>query len=210
MHKVYENDDLMMYFKKRYCHCCGKVLKRKRTEKIVHKGDPDHKIYCHIGTTYKPYGDILVIGKEYFCSSCNKSFSCDEQGKVDEAQKYYKRHIVTKEEITNAKNQNLIIANDRILKMRWILLIPILGSLICSFEIYNSYLREKTKSKDLHKLTISSVLFFIGVALIIKLVIQFSNIDITENYKTLIMLIPSLVSFNLPTLWYINHTFKRK
>ena len=31
-----------------------------------------------------------------------------------------------------------------------------------------------------------------------------------ENYKTTIMLIPSLVSFNLPTLWYINHTFKRK
>ena len=94
--------------------------------------------------------------------------------------------------------------------MRWILLIPIIGSLICNFKIFNGCLSKKTKSKDLHKLTLSSVLFFIGVALIIKLVIQVSNIDITENYKTLIMLIPSLVSFNLPTLWYINHTFKRK
>ena len=46
MHKVYENDDLMMYFKKRYCHCCGKVLQRKRTERVVRKGDPDHKAYC--------------------------------------------------------------------------------------------------------------------------------------------------------------------
>lgn len=94
--------------------------------------------------------------------------------------------------------------------MRWILLIPIIGSLICNFEIFNGYLSEKTKSKDLHKLTLSSVLFLIGVALIIKLIIQFSNIDIAENYKTIIMLIPSLVLFNLPTLWYINHTFKRK
>ena len=210
MHKVYENDDLMMYFKKRYCHCCGKVLQKKRTERIVRKGDPDHKVYCHIGTTYKPYGDILVIGKEYFCLSCNKSFSCDDQGKVIEAQKHYQRNVVTEEEITNVKNQHLMIANDRIFKIRWILLIPIIGFFICNFVIFNGYLSEKTKSKDLYKLTLSSVLFFIGVALIIKLVIQVSNIDINVNYKTLIMLIPSLVSFNLPTLWYINHTFKRK
>ena len=210
MHKVYENDDLMMYFKKRYCHCCGEVLHRKRTERVVHKGDPDHGVYCTIGGSYRPYGDILVIGKEYFCSSCNKSYSCDEQSEIKKAQKFYQRWIVTKEEITNVKNQNLMIANDRILKMRWILLIPIIGCFICHFVIFNGCLSEKTKSKDLKKLTLSSVLFFIGVALIIKIVIQVSNIDITENYKTLIMLIPSLVSVNLPTLWYINHTFKRK
>ena len=86
MHKVYENDDLMMYFKKRYCHCCGKVLQIKRCERVVKKGDPDHAQYCHIGTTYKPHGDILVIGKEYYCTSCNKNFSCDEQGRVIDAQ----------------------------------------------------------------------------------------------------------------------------
>lgn len=210
MHKVYENDDLMMYFKKRYCHCCGKVLQRKRTKRVVHKGDPDHKTYCNIGTTYKPYGDILVIGKEYYCSSCNKFFSCDEQGKVIEAQKIYQRRIVTKEEITNVKNRNLIIANDKILKMRWLLLIPVIGSLICNFEVFNGSLCEKTKSKELHKIMLSSVLLFIGIALIIKLVIQFINIDITDNQKTMIMLIPSILSFNIPTLWYINHTFKKK
>ena len=210
MHKIYENDDLMMYFKKRYCHCCGEVLHRKRTERVVHKGDPDHRMYCTIGGSYRPYGDILVIGKEYFCSSCNKSFSCDDQGKVIEAQKHYQRNIVTEEEITNVKNQNMMIANNRILKMRWILLIPIIGCFICQLVIFNGRLSEKTKSKDLKKLTLSSLLFFIGVSLIIKIVIQVSNIDITENYKTLIMLIPSLVSVNLPTLWYINHTFKRK
>lgn len=44
MHKIYENDDLMMYFKKRYCPCCGKVLQIEKKERIVKKGDPDHII----------------------------------------------------------------------------------------------------------------------------------------------------------------------
>ncbi len=103
MHRIYENNDVMMYFKKRYCHCCGKVLSRKRTEKIVRKGDPDYRLYYNIGHSFKPYGDILVIGKEYFCSLCNKSFSCDEQREIIKAQKYYHRHVVTKEEISMLK-----------------------------------------------------------------------------------------------------------
>ena len=37
-------------------------MRRKRTERIVRKGDPDHREYCMIGTHYKPYGDILVVG----------------------------------------------------------------------------------------------------------------------------------------------------
>ena len=210
MHKVYENDDLMMYFKKRYCHCCGKVLQRKKTERVVRKGDPDHRAYCTIGRSYKPYGDILVIGKEYFCSSCNKSFSCDEQGKVIEAQKHYKRHIVTDEEIANVKNQKLIIVNDRILKMRWLLLFPVIGGIICTFKIFNGCLREKTNNKDLHKLILSALLVFIGVAIVIKLVLSTVNNEMLNKYQTLFMLIPSLLSFNMPILWYINHTFKRK
>ena len=210
MHKVYENDDLMMYLKKRYCHCCGKVLQRKRTERVVRKGDPDHRAYCTIGRSYKPYGDILVIGKEYFCSSCNKSFSCDEQGKVIEAQKHYKRHIVTDEEIANVKNQKLIIVNDRILKMRWLLLFPVIGGIICTFKIFNGCLREKTNNKDLHKLILSALLVFIGVAIVIKLVLSTVNNEMLNKYQTLFMLIPSLLSFNMPILWYINHTFKRK
>ena len=210
MHKVYENDDLMMYFKKRYCHCCGKVLQRKKTERVVRKGDPDHRAYCTIGRSYKPYGDILVIGKEYFCSSCNKSFSCDEQGKVIEAQKHYKRHIVTDEEIANVKNQKLIIVNDRILKMRWLLLFPVIGGIICTFKIFNGCLREKTNNKDLHKLILSALLVFIGVAIVIKLVLSTVNNEMLNKYQTLFMLIPSLLSFNMPILWYINHTFKIK
>ena len=209
MHKVYENDDLMMYFKKRYCHCCGEVLQRKKTERIVRKGEPDHRFYCSIGTFYKLYGDILVIGKEYYCPLCNKSFSCDEQGKVRDAQKYYQRKVVTNEEINIAHNNEILIEKQNILKLRWFLLIPVLGILICTISIFNRYLSEKTKSKDLSKLLLSSIFIFIGVALVVKLVISmFNNIDFINDYKTMLMLIPALLSSNIPVLWYINHKFR--
>lgn len=210
MHKVHENDDLMMYFKKRYCHFCGKVLSRKRTERIVHKNDPEHRKYCSIGTTYKPYGDILVIGKEYYCASCNRTFFCKEQSEVINAQKHYGRLIISKDEIYNLKNNNMITENYAILKMRWLLLVPVLGGLICTFKIFNSCLREKTNNKDLQKIILSALLIFIGVALAIKLVFFITKIELLDKYQTLFMLIPSLLSFNMPILWYINHSFKIK
>ena len=209
MHKVYENDDLMMFFKKRYCHCCGEILQIKKSERIVRKGDPDHKLYCTIGTNYKPYGDILVIGKEYYCPSCNKTFSCDEQGKVIEAQRYYQKKIVTDEEISQTYKSEILVSLKNILKLRWTLLIPIVGSLICMFYIFNGKLSEKTESKDGSKLLLSSTLVFIGVALAVKIVLSmFSNVDFINNYKTIFMLIPSLLAFNIPTLLYINRKFK--
>lgn len=210
MHKVYENNDLLMYFKKRYCHCCGKALLRRKTERIVRQGDPNHRKYCTIGRSYRPYGDILVIGKEFFCSSCNKWFSCEKQGEIIDAQKYYHKHIITNDEITYVKQQKLLIASNRILKMRWILLIPLIGSLICNFAIFNGCLQQKTEDKDLYKLILSSIAFLFGAELISGFALMFINIDIVENYKTTIMMILSLLAFNLPTLWYINHTFKRK
>ena len=207
MHKIYENNDLAMYFKKRYCHCCGQTLQRKKTERIVRKNDPEHSAYCHIGTTYKPYGDILVVGKEYYCASCDKSFSCDKQAAVISAQKHCKRKIVTEEEIANLKNSNVKDTKDTILKMRWLLLIPIVGGLLCSFKIFNSGLREKTKSNDLQKLLVSSIAIFLCVALVVKLILSTFNNDFIDNYRTLLMILPSSLSFNIPVLWYINHTF---
>ncbi len=210
MHKIYENDDLMMYFKKRYCHCCGKVLQIKKTKRIVKKGDPDHGIYCTIGAKYKPYGDILVVGKQYYCPSCNKSFSCDEQGKIIEAQKFYKRKIVFSEEINNVYDKNMLISIKQINKLRWILLFPIVGGIICMYYIFNSRLREKTNSKDGSKLLLSSIIVLIGVAFIIKIVLFiFKRIEFLDDYKNLIMLVPSLLSFNLPILWYMNHKFRQ-
>lgn len=209
MHKVYENDDLMMFFKKRYCHCCGEVLKTRKSERVVRKGDPDHKAYCTIGTTYKPHGDILVVGREYYCSYCEKSFTCDEQGKVIEAQKYYKKKIVTDAEISQKDKNEILLSLQNIMKLRWTLLIPAVGSLICTFYIFNGRLSEKTEGKDATKLLLSSVLVFIGVALAVKLVLSmFGSIDFINDYTTMFMLIPASLSFNLPTLWYINHSIK--
>lgn len=210
MHKIYENDDIAMYFKKRYCKCCGNVLQRKITERIVKKGDPDHKSYCSVGKAYKPYGDILVIGKEYWCPFCNKAFSCDEQGEIINAQKYYKKNIVTEEEINNVKNNNMLVAINHILKFRWFLLISIIGGLICQFYMFNGRLREKIKNGDANKLVLASIIVFIGVALLTKILCSiFINVEFIKNYQTLLMLIPSLLSFNLPTLWYIDHNFKK-
>ncbi|MBQ8324469.1 MAG: hypothetical protein IJX82_04890 [Clostridia bacterium] len=209
MHKVYENDDLMMLFKKRYCHCCGGVLQTRKNERIVRKGDPNHKVYCTVGTKYKPYGDILVIGKEYHCPSCDKTFSCDEQGKVMEAQRYYQKKIVTDEELCQAYKSEILVSLKNILKLRWTLLIPVVGSLICMFYIFNGKLSEKTERNDGYNLLLSSILVFIGVAIAVKIVLSmFNNIHFINNYKTIFMLMPSLLSFNVPALWYINHKFK--
>ena len=99
MHKIYENDDIAMYFKKRYCSYCGNRLDRKRTERVVTKDDPDHKTYCSIGVSYKPHKDILVIGRSYCCSICQRTFTCDEQRDVIHAQKALGKKIVSEQEI---------------------------------------------------------------------------------------------------------------
>ena len=67
---------------------------------------------------------------------------------------------------------------------------------------------EKTERKDGSKLLLSSILVFIGVALAVKIVLSmFNNVDFISNYKTLFMLIPALLTFNIPTLLYINRKF---
>jgi len=209
MHKVYENDDLMMYFCKRYCHCCGGVLERKRTERIVRNGDPDHLSYCMVGTSYKPHGDILVISKEYYCPSCRCTFSCDMQGKVMEAQKHYQRKIVSEEEIALVQKNQIRFAIRQLLRCRWLLLLPVLGSLICSFMIFNSRLSQLTEEKDGAKMLLANTLVFLGVALVIKFVLGFwDDVEFIRTYQSTIMLIPALLSFNIPTLWYINKTFQ--
>ena len=200
-----------MYFKKRYCHCCGNILNRKRTERIIYKGDPEHKAYCTISGKYKPYGDILVIGKAYYCLLCNKYFSCDAQGEIIKAQKYYKKHIVTKEEIMTVYNMEMQICLRNILKLRWILSIPVVGAIICLFYIFSGKLNIYTEDRDAIKLVLSSVLLFAVMALIIKFVLLFfNNIDFINNYTHWFMLIPSLFTVNIPTLWYINHNFKNE
>ncbi|MBO5285423.1 MAG: hypothetical protein J6B16_00845 [Clostridia bacterium] len=210
MHKIYENDDLVMYFKKRYCHCCGNKLQKKTTERVVCTDDPEHRHYCHIGPSYKPHGDILVVAKEYYCPFCNKSFSCDKQSEIINAQKYYKRKIVTNEEISNIKNLKLQTAVDTILKMRWLLIIPFIGGLICAIKITNGFLSEKLEKNDAFLFTILPLIVFTCVAIIMD--ISIFKIDLINNYKPLIMLIMVILSsflFNILILLLINKRFKK-
>lgn len=208
MHKVYENDDVMIFNKKRYCHCCGNILKNTYVKKIIKKTDSDHFIYSTIGSGYRIYDDILVTKKAYYCSSCHKIFSCFEQSKAMSAQKYYKRRIVSKKEINYVHDMQLKKLLIRILKYRWILFIPGIGGIICMYEIFSSMLREKTKKYDQTKLYIISLVLLIISALIIKnIFITFDNIDYL--YKKIITILMSLYSFNIPILIYINNNFNK-
>lgn len=209
MHKIYENNDLMMYFKKRYCHCCGGVLSTKRSERIVREGDSDHDEYCSIGTHYHFYGDILVIGKDYYCPCCDKSFSCDEQGDIIVAQKYYKRNIVTDEEIVNAYNKRAEIKCENILKMRWLLLIPLVGWVICFYKINDTYLRKK-RGDDAYIAFFSSIFALIGVGLLMKAIIPIINVEFISKNSYYFSLITSLFASNIVMLCYINRVFKNK
>ena len=212
MHKIYENDDLMMYFKDRFCHCCGKALKIKKTERIVRKGTKEHRSYSNIGVAHHYfYGDLLVIGKEYYCASCNKTFTCDEQSIIIEAQKKYGRRIVSEEEITDTKNCIKAENFNAILKQRWLLLIPVIGGVLCGISMSNSLLDEEIEKKiNMSKLTAFSAYLVLGIAIILKVALCIANNEMLNKYQIALVAIPSLLSFNIPTLWFINHTFKRK
>ena len=209
MHKVYENNDLMMYFGQRYCHCCGGVLERKRTERVVHLEDPEHFSYCTIGRGYHPHGDILVIGREYWCPFCNKAFSCDEQVSIKRTQKLYRKKIVTKEEIDNSHDQCLENAKKRMLKFRWLMLLPAIGGIICHILICNSILSEISDHKE-NKVFGLSVLALVGAAMVVKAIFSiFGSIELINQYETISTLFLSLFAYNLPVLCYINHRFKK-
>ena len=199
----------MMYVRKRYCRCCGGVLAHKRTERIVRKGDPDHFSYCTVGTSYKPHGDILVIGTEYYCPTCQLAFSCDKQGEVMEAQKYYQRNVVSEDELAKVREDQMYRALSNLLSARWLLLLPVIGSVICSFMIFNTQLSQRTRKKDGPKLIVASMMMFGAVTTVATLILGiFSNVGFMEAYGFDIALILALLSVNIPTLWYINHTFK--
>ena len=84
----------------------------------------------------------------------------------------------------------MLVSLKNILKLRWTLLIPVVGSLICMFYIFNGKLSEKIESKDGSKLLLSSTLAFIGVALAVKIGLSmFNSVVFINNYKTIFMLI---------------------
>lgn len=201
MHKIYENDDLAMYFKKRYCCHCSNVLKRNRTERIVKTTDPDHKYYCSIGVKYHFYGDILIVGKNYFCPKCKKYFSCDEQSKIIDAQRLYKKKIVSNEEIINADKEKLKSNKTKLQKLKYLLLIPVIGGVILQIILING--NYGIEDKDKTKLFLSSWIVLFGVAIVVKLgLMPFSTYEFIREYGNYLTVGSALLSFNVPVVWF--------
>ena len=99
-----------------------KYFIKTKYSKIIKKSDPKHKEYCNIGKYYRPHGNIEVIGTEYYCINCNKTFTYDEQSLIIETQKYYRRKIVSKDEINNTKERRKDKSVNFYKKSRWFLL----------------------------------------------------------------------------------------
>ena len=196
----------MMYFKKRYCRCCGGILKRKRTERVVRRGDSDDYLCCNrFGGRYDA---VLVIGTDYYCPACDKMFYCDEQSNIICAQKHFQRKIVSEKEICFACNKRLDSSVQRIKKHKWLFLIPIIG-LLLTFLFMPEALEKNTNPKDKVYLISSPFIVFICVAGAIKLLLSmYGSIQVLNDHQRLIMLIPALLSSGLPIFWYINHKFK--
>ena len=126
-----------------------------------------------------------------------------------EAQKYYKRKIVFEGEITLVEKDQLRNAVRQLLRCRWLLLLPGLGSLICSYMISNTRLSQLTRKRDGTKLIMTWMLVFLGVGLVVKKVLGFfEDVEFIRTYRSMIMLVSALLSVNIPTLCYINRTFK--
>lgn len=63
MHKIYENNDLAMYFKKRYCHCCGKKLQRKKQKELSVRMIPNIELIVVLEPTLNHMGIYWLLVK---------------------------------------------------------------------------------------------------------------------------------------------------
>ena len=207
--KVWENNDLMMYFKKRHCRCCGNPLQRKRTENLLLVGTPEHRAYLFNKPRSSGNYDILLIGTDYYCPCCDKMFSCAEQIEIIAAQKYYKTKTVSEEQVRFARENKILCAKKRIRDFRWFLFIPVVGLILCYFYITQGPLTKTITHKENSWLMLLTPVVFFAVAYIMKLMLStyFAG-TLSFDLLRLIMIIPAIFAMNLPILWYINHKFK--
>ena len=113
----------------------------------------------------------------------------------------------SEEELVKAKRVKMMVETENILKMRWLLLIPVLGAVICMIKIFHGCLKAHTEIGDLRKILFASVFTFIGVAVPLKSILSMSNVGFLYDYRAIMFLIASF-AFNIPMLIYINKTFK--
>ena len=211
MRKVYVNNDLSMYFKKKHCRYCGHILEIKKTKRIVTPYDSEYGSYC-MGRCNIPDGDLLVIGKDYYCPHCERIFLCQEQSKITRAQKFFGKKIVSEEEIAEAEHQMLMKRMQLMLKLRWMLLIPFFGSLAYLCMIAAGMISEIEEPKDMKILHCTSIGGLLVSLCIEKLILHFGNIDGNSIWGIVLGIVLEIMPFwmfNLPMLIYITHRCKQ-
>lgn len=208
MHEVHKNPDISV-LKEYYCHCCGEMLEVIEIKQIVSKGDYEYKKYCMNGRYYTPYKEILVVDKELFCPKCFKKYSCDDQRKIMEAQKFYDNVIISDIQICDYKEFDVRKKLMEIKKCKPLLLIPLFGGIICILKLINTDLDGYLDSKVGAKLSFASLTFLVVTSLIIKgLFSLFDGIILVNVFFRVVRLIFSLEAFNIPVWFYMNKKTK--
>ena len=203
--------DLRILFKKFYCPECGerlKVVKKRTLLTETEKKDFYKRMFPH-GIPF--YLDVVRQTQMFRCPRCNYYNTTDNQLLIYKKQKQLNMKIVTvtDEEIRQTYKNQMLIAQQNILKLRWTLLIPVVGSFICTFCITNGKLSEMLDEREFNKIILWPLFIFLAVYLISGFVLsRFNDIELINNYFDVFVLIPSSLSANIPILRYINRTFK--
>ena len=202
-------------FRKHYCPHCGNELKKQKEVSVLHKGDEGFR-KNHLGTGYNPSIDTNEITTYSFsCIQCNEQFSDDDLSKIRKMQRAEKSKILkayaspSEEDVCLAHESRLALAIHQIKKLKWLLLFPVIGWLICIIVMYSNELSEKIDTKETICLMLSPVAAFVAVAGFFKFILSAcTDLGVPVDCQGLIMWIPALFAANLPILWYINHKFK--
>lgn len=196
-----------MIFRKMYCCKCGAKLNKRKISEVRQKGDPGYQNQL-LGHATIGMDSVEVASYVYQCPRCSNIVTYEEQLKISKTQKHRGQMVLSEEESTQIQNDPMTSSLRTLRKLRWVLLLPLIGSMICIGYIFAGRLSRITDANDVRKVMFASVLILTGVALVTKIVLSFfGDIDFLHQYQSVIMLVPSIFAFNIPTLWYINHKF---
>jgi predicted RNA-binding Zn-ribbon protein involved in translation (DUF1610 family) len=196
-----------MIFRKMYCCKCGAKLNKRKTSEVRHKGEPGYKDYI-LGHATIGMDTVEVASYVYQCPNCGNTVTYEEQLAISKAQKHHGHMVLPETESTPIENDSMASSLRTLRKLRWVMLLPLVGSLICICYVFAGRLSRIADGDDGRKVVFASILVLTGVALAVKLVLGFfGNIDFLKQYQSVIMLVSSMFAFNVPTLWYINHKF---
>ncbi len=221
------------WFKTFYCPICGEKLVVAKNARDVPEWEYRQE-YRFRGIEPYIFGATEIV-ETFYCPKCHYRNSIDNQLFIRKKQKELNKIIfdeddwnsisyttqgekiepkkdegtgASEEELAKANRVKMMVETDNILKMRWLLLIPVLGAVICMIKIFNGCLEKYTGIGDLRNIVFASILTFMGVAVPLKSILSMSNVDFLYDYRTIIMFLIASFAFNIPMLIYINKTFK--